>query len=65
MKKIPSLSDPKRPPKNETPLPPKSKQRKVNILTNKHCIDQNAILLKNSNFFSKKQKSFIPLIQDF
>jgi len=65
MKKIPSLSDPKHPPKNETPLPPKSKQRKVNILTNKHCIDQNAILLKNSNFFRKKQKSFIPLIQDF
>lgn len=54
MKKIPSLSDPQNPlPKMRPPYPQNQNKRKVNILTNKHRIDQNAILLKNLNFFEK------------
>ena len=59
MKKIPSLSDPKRPPKNETPLPPKSKQKKSKY-PYKHRIDQNAILLKNSISFRKNKNPLFP-----
>merc|ERR1712008_157507 len=54
MKKYYHCLIPKPPPKNETPpYPQNQKKRKVNILTNKHRIDQNAILLKNSIFFEK------------
>ena len=59
MKKIPSLSDPQNPlPKMRTPYPQNQNKRKVNILTNKHRIDQNAILLKNSIFFKNYSNDF-------
>ena len=65
MKKILSLSDPQTPSQNETPLPPKSKQKKSKYPYKQTSHWSECYIIEKFNFFSKKQKSFIPLIQDF
>ena len=66
MKKILSLSDPQTPlPKMRPPLAPKSKQKKSKYPYKQTSHWSECYIIEKFDFFSKKQKSFIPLIQDY